>query len=124
MESTHVVWHEHAVSRQDRERLKGHRGCVLWSTGLSGCGKSTIAYEDNPLLLARVVHSFLLDGDNARHGLNTSPALPAAYREAFAARFGLRFQALDRLENIRRIGAVAAQFASAGIVTLTAFVSL
>ncbi len=123
MESTHVVWHEHAVSRQERERLNGHRGCVLWFTGLSGCGKSTIANEVDRLLLARGVHSFLLDGDNVRHGLNASPALLSAYGEAFAARFGLGFQALDRQENIRRIGAVAALFASAGIVTLTAFVS-
>ncbi len=123
MEKTHVVWHDHAVSRADREGLNGHPGCVLWFTGLSGCGKSTIANQVDRLLLARGVHSFLLDGDNVRHGLNASPALLAAYGEPFAKRFGLGFAAEDRQENIRRIGAVAALFASAGIVTLAAFVS-
>jgi len=123
MESTHVVWHEHAVSRDDRETLNGHRGCVVWFTGLSGCGKSTIANQVDRLLLARRVHSYLLDGDNVRHGLNASPALLASYGETFANRFGLGFGTEDRQENIRRIGAVAALFAAAGIVTLTAFVS-
>jgi adenylylsulfate kinase len=123
MESTHVVWHEHAVSRENREQLNGHRGTVLWFTGLSGCGKSTIANVVDQMLLARRVHSFLLDGDNVRHGLNASPALLAPYGETFANRFGLGFQAADRQENIRRIASVAALFASAGIVTLTAFVS-
>jgi adenylylsulfate kinase len=123
MESTHVVWHEHAVSRENREQLNGHRGTVLWFTGLSGCGKSTIANVVDQMLLARRVHSFLLDGDNVRHGLNASSALLAPYGETFANRFGLGFQAADRQENIRRIASVAALFASAGIVTLTAFVS-
>jgi adenylylsulfate kinase len=123
MESTHVVWHEHAVPRRDRERLNGHRGAVLWFTGLSGCGKSTIANLVDQMLLARRVHSFLLDGDNVRHGLNASPAMLASYGEDFANRFGLGFTPLDRQENIRRIASVAALFASAGIVTLTAFVS-
>src|SRR5688572_2029367 len=116
MESTNVVWHEHAVSRADRERLNGHRGCVVWFTGLSGCGKSTIANEVDRLLVARGVHSFLLDGDNVRHGLNASPAMLAAYGEEFANRFGLGFTADDRRENIRRIGAVADLFASAGVL--------
>jgi adenylylsulfate kinase len=123
MESTHVVWHEHAVPRPDREALNGHRGTVLWFTGLSGCGKSTIANLVDQMLLARRVHSFLLDGDNVRHGLNASPAMLAPYGEDFANRFGLGFTPLDRQENIRRIASVAALFASAGIVTLTAFVS-
>ncbi len=123
MESTHVVWHEHAVPRRDREALNGHRGTVLWFTGLSGCGKSTIANLVDQMLLARRVHSFLLDGDNVRHGLNASPAMLAPYGEEFASRFGLGFTTLDRQENIRRIASVAALFASAGIVTLTAFVS-
>jgi adenylylsulfate kinase len=123
MESTHVVWHEHAVPRQAREALNGHRGTVLWFTGLSGCGKSTIANIVDQMLLARRVHSFLLDGDNVRHGLSASSALLAPYGETFANRFGLGFQAADRQENIRRIASVAALFASAGIVTLTAFVS-
>jgi adenylylsulfate kinase len=123
MEQTHVVWHQHAVSRDEREKLNGHRGCVVWFTGLSGSGKSTIANLVDHLLHQRRVHSFLLDGDNVRHGLNASPAMLAAYGEAYANRFGLGFSAQDRTENIRRIGAVAELFASAGIVTLTAFVS-
>jgi len=123
MEQTHVVWHQHAVSRDEREKLNGHRGCVVWFTGLSGSGKSTIANLVDHLLHQRRVHSFLLDGDNVRHGLNASPAILAPYGEFFANRFGLGFSAEDRTENIRRIGAVAELFASAGIVTLTAFVS-
>ena len=90
-----VRWHEHAVSRADRERTAGHSGCVLWFTGLSGCGKST---------LANAV-------DRRRYG------------KEVAARFGLGFGPADRAENIRRIGAVAELFAQAGIVTLTAFIS-
>jgi adenylylsulfate kinase len=123
LRSTNVVWHEHAVSREEREKLNGHRGCVVWFTGLSGSGKSTIANLVDHLLYQRRVHSFLLDGDNIRHGLNASPEMLAAYGENFANRFGLGFSADDRMENIRRIGAVAELFASAGIVTLTAFVS-
>jgi len=123
MEQTHVVWHQHAVSRDQREKLNGHRGCVVWFTGLSGCGKSTIANLVDHLLHERRVHSFLLDGDNVRHGLNASPAMLSQFGDALANRFGLGFSAEDRQENIRRIGAVAELFASAGLVTLTAFVS-
>ena len=123
-DNVHIVWHEQAVSREERERLKGHRGCVLWFTGLSGCGKSTIANLVDHKLHAAGVHTFLLDGDNVRHGLNASPAiLQPMHGETFAQRFGLGFSAEDREENIRRIGAVAELFASAGIITLTAFVS-
>ncbi|MGE0758384.1 MAG: adenylyl-sulfate kinase [Pirellulaceae bacterium] len=122
--STHVTWHEHLVSRDDRERLNGHRGCVVWFTGLSGCGKSTIANLVDRQLHDAGVHSFLLDGDNVRHGLNASvQMLSANHSAALAQRFGLGFSAEDREENIRRIGAVAALFAQAGLVTLTAFVS-
>ncbi|MDX1948039.1 MAG: adenylyl-sulfate kinase [Pirellulaceae bacterium] len=123
MESTHVVWHDHAVPRAEREKLNGHRGCVVWFTGLSGCGKSTVANVVDRQLHAAGLHSFLLDGDNVRHGLNASPAMLAGYGEEFARRFGLGFSAEDRQENIRRIGAVAELFASAGLITLTAFVS-
>jgi len=123
MEKTNVVWHEHLVTRAEREKVCGHQGCVVWFTGLSGSGKSTIANLVDQMLVARGVHSFLLDGDNVRHGLNASPAMLAAYGEEFANRFGLGFSAADRQENIRRVGAVAELFASAGIVTLTAFVS-
>lgn len=120
---TLVTWHAHTISRADRERLNGHRGCVVWFTGLSGCGKSSIANAVDGRLYDLGIHSFLLDGDNVRHGLNASPALLADHGEAFARRFGLGFSAEDREENIRRLGAVAELFASAGLVTLTAFVS-
>jgi adenylylsulfate kinase len=118
-----VTWHDHAVSRAERELLNRHRGCIVWFTGLSGCGKSTLANAVDRKLYALGVHSFLLDGDNVRHGLNASPARLAEHGPQFAQRFGLGFSAEDRAENIRRIGAVAELFASAGIVTLTAFVS-
>jgi len=119
-----VVWHDHAVSRADREALNGHRGCVVWFTGLSGCGKSTIANLVDARLHALSVHSYVLDGDNVRHGLNATPQiLTGVYGEDFAKRFGLGFSTEDRTENIRRIGAVAKLFCDAGIVTLTAFVS-
>jgi adenylylsulfate kinase len=121
--STHVVWHHHTVSREAREKLNGHAGCVVWFTGLSGSGKSTVANVVDQMLHQAGVHSFLLDGDNVRHGLNASPALLAKYGDDYARRFGLGFGPEDRQENIRRIGAVADLFASAGIVTLTAFVS-
>ncbi len=118
-----VVWHQHAVAREEREQLMGHRGCVVWFTGLSGCGKSTVANLVDHKLHARGVHTFLLDGDNVRHGLNATPQLLASHGQAYAKRFGLGFSAEDREENIRRIGCVAELFASAGLVTLTAFVS-
>jgi adenylylsulfate kinase len=123
-EPVEVHWHEHAVSRESRERAAGHSGCVVWFTGLSGCGKSTLANLVDHRLHAAGVRSFVLDGDNVRMGLNASPAmLRDRYGETAAARFGLGFSPEDRAENIRRIGAVAGLFAEAGIVTLTAFVS-
>jgi len=123
-EHVDVRWHEHAVSREDRERSAGHRGCVLWFTGLSGCGKSTLANAVDRRLHARGLRSFVLDGDNVRLGLNAAPALlRQGHDEAFAARFGLGFGPADREENIRRIGAVADLFAQAGIIALTAFIS-
>jgi len=123
METTHVVWHAHSVTRSERERLNGHAGCVVWFTGLSGSGKSTVANLVDRMLYEAGVHGFLLDGDNVRHGLNASPAMLAPLGEDFARRFGLTFAPEDRQENIRRVGAVAELFAAAGIVTLTAFVS-
>ena len=122
-DKTHVTWHPHQVSREQREQLNGHCGCVVWFTGLSGCGKSTVANELDFLLHQRGVHTFVLDGDNVRHGLNASPSMLTAHGEDFARRFGLGFAPADREENIRRIGAVAELFALAGVVTLTAFVS-
>lgn len=123
-ENPRVVWHEQAVDRARREALKGHRGCVVWFTGLSGSGKSTVANAVDVLLSERRVHTYLLDGDNIRHGLCAGPNLLTERHDAdFAQRFGLGFGPLDREENIRRIGAVAQLLVSAGLVTLTAFVS-
>lgn len=119
-----VFWHEHAVSREERERLHGHKGCVLWFTGLSACGKSTVANLVDHRLHALGCHSYVLDGDNIRHGLNASPAmLKERHGEEFAKRFGLGFSAQDREENIRRIGSVAKLFAEAGVIAITAFIS-
>lgn len=119
-----VHWHEHAVSRDERERLNGHRGCVVWFTGLSGCGKSTVANLVDHKLHALGLRSFVLDGDNVRHGLNKGPGmLKEAHGEEFAKRFGLGFSAQDREENIRRIGEVAKLFAEAGIIAITCFIS-
>ncbi|HEX3725133.1 MAG TPA: adenylyl-sulfate kinase [Pirellulales bacterium] len=121
---TNVHWHEHSVSRAEREELNGHKGCVLWFTGLSACGKSTIANLVDHLLHKRGLRSFVLDGDNVRHGLNAGPGmLKERHGEEFSKRFGLGFSAQDREENIRRIGAVAKLFSDAGLVALTAFIS-
>lgn len=122
-EQTQVVWHPHSVSRQEREQLNGHAGCVVWFTGLSGSGKSTVANLVDRRLHDSGIHSVLLDGDNVRHGLNASPSMLAAYGDEFARRFGLTFATEDRRENIRRVAAVADLFSAAGLVTLTAFVS-
>jgi adenylylsulfate kinase len=119
-----VHWHDHAVTRQQREQRNGHAGCVVWFTGLSACGKSTVANLLDHALHAAGAHSFVLDGDNIRHGLNAGPAmLKPSHGEQFAQRFGLGFSAQDREENIRRIGAVAKLFCDAGIVAITAFIS-
>lgn len=105
--ATNVHWHEHRVSADERARLNGHQGAVLWFTGLSACGKSTIANTVDHLLHQRGVHTFVLDGDNVRMGLNKN----------------LGFSAEDRAENIRRIGEVSKLFANAGLLTLSAFIS-
>ncbi|MGO9114270.1 MAG: adenylyl-sulfate kinase [Thermoguttaceae bacterium] len=119
-----VHWHEHAVTRLERERLNGHSGCVVWFTGLSACGKSTIANLVDHKLFSAGVRSFVLDGDNIRHGLNAAPGmLKERHGEDFARRFGLGFSAQDREENIRRIGAVSKLFAEAGVIAITAFIS-
>ncbi len=123
-DETKVVWHDHTVTREDREKLAGHQGCVVWFTGLSGCGKSTVANAVDHQLHQQGRRTYLLDGDNVRHGLNASPELlKQRHAEDFSDRFGLGFGAQDREENIRRIGSVAELFCSAGIITLTAFVS-
>jgi len=105
--ATNIVWHASAVTREDRERLAGHRGCCVWLTGLSGSGKSTIAVALEKRLWERGVRTFILDGDNIRHGLNKN----------------LGFSPADRTENIRRIGEVAKLFTDSGVVALTAFIS-
>ena len=105
--ATNIVWHEGAVTRADREKLNGHKGCTVWLTGLSGSGKSTIAVELEKRLCERGIRTYILDGDNIRHGLNKN----------------LGFSPEDRTENIRRIGEVAKLFADAGLVAITAFIS-
>ncbi|MDR1477439.1 MAG: adenylyl-sulfate kinase [Planctomycetaceae bacterium] len=124
MSEVEVHWHDHVVTRQERETLNGNRGCVVWFTGLSASGKSTIANLVDSRLHQMNKHSFVLDGDNVRHGLNASPnILRESHSEEFSRRFGLGFSAEDREENIRRIGAVAGLFVEAGVVAITAFIS-
>ena len=102
-----IKWHNSSISRENLESLRGHNGMVLWFTGLSGSGKSTLANALNEALHAKKISTYLLDGDNIRHGLCKD----------------LGFSDQDREENIRRIGEVANLFMNAGIVTITAFVS-
>ncbi len=119
-----VFWHEHAVSRAEKEKLNGNKGCVLWFTGLSASGKSTIANLVDHKLHEMGKRSFVLDGDNVRHNLNASPKiLMEKHSEEFSKRFGLGFSAQDREENIRRIGAVAKLFVESGAIAITAFIS-
>lgn len=102
-----VVWHPHPVTASAREQLHGHRGVVLWFTGLSGSGKSTVAGALEEALHKLGVSTYLLDGDNVRHGLCND----------------LGFTDDDRRENIRRVGEVARLMVDAGLVVLTAFIS-
>jgi adenylylsulfate kinase len=121
---TNVTWHEHSVSRDMREKNNGHQGCVIWFTGLSGSGKSTVANTLDHMLHQSGFQSVVLDGDNVRHGLNAGAAmLSDTHGEEFSERFGLGFSAIDREENIRRIGAVAEIFSQTGVIALTAFIS-
>lgn len=105
--ATNLVWHSHTVTRAERGELKGQRPCIIWLTGLSGAGKSTVANELECALLRMGHHSYLLDGDNVRHGLNKD----------------LGFSPKDRVENIRRIGEVAKLFVDSGMIAITAFIS-
>ena len=115
-DKTLVTWHDQSVERE--------RGCVVWFTGLSGSGKSTVANCVDAKLHELGQRSFVLDGDNIRHGLNASPEiLLPDHGEEFSKRLGLSFGSQDREENIRRIGCVAEIFCSAGLIALTAFVS-
>jgi len=102
-----IVWHSHRVDKKARQLLSGHRPAILWFTGLSGAGKSTIAGAVEELLYARHARTYLLDGDNIRHGLCGD----------------LGFSDRERVENIRRIGEVAKLFVDAGTLVLTAFIS-
>ncbi|WP_038175378.1 adenylyl-sulfate kinase [Vibrio pacinii] len=105
--SDDIVWHNTSVSSQERTQLKQQKPVVLWFTGLSGSGKSTVANAVEKKLLVLGKHSYLLDGDNVRHGLNKD----------------LGFSDEDRVENIRRIGEVAKLFVDSGAIVLTAFIS-
>jgi adenylylsulfate kinase len=103
----HIVWHVHHVSKAERRRLNNHKSCVLWFTGLPSSGKSTIASEVEYQLNSKGIRTYLLDGDNVRHGLNSN----------------LGFSPEDREENIRRIGEVAKLFVDSGVITFVAFIS-
>ncbi len=105
--ATNVTWHAHNITREDRQKLNGHRGAVLWFTGLSGSGKSTIANAVDQILHECGVRTFVLDGDNIRMGLNKN----------------LGFTPEDRNENVRRIGEVAKLFADSATILSTAFIS-
>jgi len=121
---TDVYWHDFIVSRKQRESLNGHKGCVIWFTGLSASGKSTVANVLDCKLYQRHIRSVVLDGDNIRHDLNASAKiLQSSHGDVFANRFGLGFSAMDREENIRRIGSVAKLFAYTGNIAITAFIS-
>jgi len=105
--SKDIYWHGGNISKEDRERTNGHKGICIWYTGLSGSGKSTIAVCVEEQLFERGIKTYILDGDNVRHGLNKN----------------LGFSPEDRAENIRRIGEVSKLFADAGVVVMTAFIS-
>ncbi|WP_409422316.1 adenylyl-sulfate kinase [Pseudaeromonas sp. ZJS20] len=102
-----IVWHSHHIDQAARAAQKGHKPALLWFTGLSGSGKSTLAGALEAALVARGIHTYLLDGDNVRHGLCSD----------------LGFTPSDRQENLRRIGEVAKLMVDAGLVVLAAFVS-
>ncbi len=102
-----IIWQPTRVSRQQREQLNNHKACVLWFTGLSGSGKSTLAHAVEEALHQQGCRTFVLDGDNIRHGLSSD----------------LTFNEADRKENIRRIGEVAKLMMEAGLIVITAFIS-
>lgn len=107
MTSTNVVWQQYSVTKEGRSSLKKQSPCIIWFTGLSGAGKSTVAGAVEQKLFEKGHHTYLLDGDNVRHGINKD----------------LGFSDEGRIENIRRIGEMAKLFADAGIIVLTAFIS-
>ncbi|MBF6647734.1 adenylyl-sulfate kinase [Methylobacter sp. BlB1] len=105
--SKDIVWHQSTITRQHREALNNHRSVILWFTGLSGAGKSTLAHATEERLSRMGCRTFVLDGDNVRHGLCAD----------------LGFSDQDRMENIRRVGELAKLFIEAGVIVLTAFIS-
>ncbi len=105
--SKNIVWHDTSITRQEREALNGHKSAILWFTGLSGAGKSTLANAVEDALHNMGTRTYVLDGDNIRHGLCKD----------------MGFSDADRKENIRRIGEVSKLFVDAGTVALTAFIS-
>jgi adenylylsulfate kinase len=105
--ATNITWHKPLITQADRETRNRYKGAVLWLTGLPSSGKSTLAHEVERLLFERGCSSYVLDGDNIRHGLNKN----------------LGFSPEDRKENIRRLGEVAKLFADAGMIVITAFIS-
>ncbi|MCM2677754.1 adenylyl-sulfate kinase [Alkalicoccobacillus plakortidis] len=105
--TTNLHWHQAEVTKEKRQEHKGHKSAVIWFTGLSGAGKSTVANAIEQRLIQEKKHTYLLDGDNVRLGLNK----------------GLGFSEEDRKENIRRIGEVAKLFVDAGVIVATAFIS-
>ena len=107
MSNKNIVWHDHHVTKESRSKSKNQKPCVLWFTGLSGSGKSTVANAVEIKLNELNKHTYILDGDNVRLGLNK----------------GLTFSDEDRIENIRRIGEVSKLFIDAGTIVLTAFIS-
>jgi len=107
MTTTNIIWHLHHVTKDERSKQKQQRPCILWFTGLSGSGKSTIASAVEQKLFELGHHTYLLDGDNVRHGLNKD----------------LGFSDEDRVENIRRIGEMSKLMVDAGLIVITAFIS-
>ncbi|HRI88617.1 MAG TPA: adenylyl-sulfate kinase [Candidatus Hydrogenedentes bacterium] len=107
VKATNITWHQADITKEDREKQNGHKAVVIWFTGLSGSGKSTLAHSVEGALYSKGCRTYVLDGDNVRHGLNKD----------------LGFSPADREENIRRIGEVANLFTQGGLITMTAFIS-
>jgi adenylylsulfate kinase len=105
--TTNIFWHQGHITQANRESLSGHRGVTVWMTGLAASGKSTLAVALEEALFERECHTYILDGDNIRHGLCRD----------------LGFSPADRMENIRRIGEVARLFTDAGVINIVAFIS-
>lgn len=107
LKKANVIWHAHKLKRIERQKIKKHKSFVLWLTGIPSSGKSTVANKLEYILNKNAIHTYVLDGDNIRHGLNKD----------------LGFSRADREENIRRIGEVSKLFVDAGVVAITAFIS-